>query len=79
LIDTSKRKILSTRSDAEFSSGESAAGGAAIRFRALTFFIWKTNTRIVLLDSERESRASEDARAEHSGLFIITTDAWMKL
>jgi hypothetical protein len=29
LFDTSKRKILSTRSDAEFSSGESAAGGGA--------------------------------------------------
>jgi hypothetical protein len=53
--DTSKRKILSTRGGAEFSSGESAAGGPANPFPG-AYFICKTNTHIVSRDGQRERR-----------------------
>jgi hypothetical protein len=46
----------------------------SISVRLLSLFVKQINISFCSID-EREGRASEDALAETSGLFIITTDA----
>jgi hypothetical protein len=64
--DTSKRKNLSTRGGAEFSSDEGAKGRRPpILFEAFALFVKQIHISFRPIDERERRRASEDALAEY--------------